>query len=373
MASSKKKCQHSWEMRLDNTLNNLLLRKANLDPSTRPNNTHLHRIPLNRTRAHPKALFLRALSRNDFEEAWSAYVKLADHNQLRTLTRRIYHHWIMVISGVKRCPEALQRLLCVVSDMKSLGMQLMVKEYNILIHLTGTVPRRESRWRLRDAQRVYEEMVREGVHPDIVTFNTLMTIAARSENSAAARRLWDEVLARGLRPNALTFTALMQAFAAEGNLDAVSRTYQEMTKYARIPPSIITMNVVIGACVRAGDFERAERILRELETGSELIRPNEITYQILAKGHLQAGSTQRALAFFRRIPRASLKDLKKCKESDARIHNVREQDKPGEVDMQKWKDWEDWKERGVQEEHREREKEGTELLEDHIKEEGKSR
>jgi len=59
--------------------------------------------------------------------------------------------------------------------------------------------------------QVHDKMKAAGIHGNVITYNALISAAARQGQVERAFALWDEMGAAGLAPNVVTYSALIAA------------------------------------------------------------------------------------------------------------------------------------------------------------------
>jgi pentatricopeptide repeat protein len=166
--------------------------------------------------------------------------------------------------------------------------------------------------------------------PDVISYNTVMDAWARSGVPNAAERvqsLFDELTrkdlggARDLKPSTQTFGILVKAWGRSKRKDGAVKAqavFDDMMKRFRdgakaqtvsddllkfysvgddaLKPNKVILNSLIDAWAKAGEPNRAERTLREMETFG--LKPNVISYNTVLNGWSRAGHPERAQALY---------------------------------------------------------------------------
>jgi pentatricopeptide repeat protein len=114
----------------------------------------------------------------------------------------------------------------------------------------------------KKANEVFEEMKKEGIKPNIVTFNTLIHLFVCLEDAKKANEVFEEMKKEGIKPDVVTFNSLITFFV---NLQDGKRAYSllEEMKKAEIQPDVMTINSLINYSVKAGSIEQAKVLFKE--------------------------------------------------------------------------------------------------------------
>ena len=103
------------------------------------------------------------------------------------------------------------RAHAVLGEMAAAGVPANRVTYNVL--LKGYCQQLQ----IGKARELFEEMVTDaGIHPGVVTYNTLMDGCVLSDDSAGALAFFNEMRSRGIAPSTVSYTTLMKAFAVSG-------------------------------------------------------------------------------------------------------------------------------------------------------------
>ncbi len=162
------------------------------------------------------------------------------------------------------------------------------------------------------------------LHPDVVAYCSVMKAWAQSGLPHAAERaqaLFDEMTRKhkageqDLKPNTQTFGILITVWARSKSEDSATRAQSifddMMSQYrggdADLKPSTVTYSALIDAWGKAGEPERAEAVLRDLESDSTLeLHPDVAVYNSVMNAWTQSGlphAAERAQALFDEMTR----------------------------------------------------------------------
>jgi len=59
-------------------------------------------------------------------------------------------------------------------------------------------------------------MISSGMKPNLITFNTLLSLYAKMGDIAGAEKVWEEMISIGLKPDLISFNTLLSLFAKKG-------------------------------------------------------------------------------------------------------------------------------------------------------------
>ncbi|KAL4269350.1 Pentatricopeptide repeat protein [Pleurotus pulmonarius] len=223
-------------------------------------------------------------------DVWQAYTELREYygqNQSLSaglLARHHLHRLIRVLSESRpKTRTQFIRLLDVIQFLQKCGGKVQLHEWNALIHNAGRGWRKT---RVEDFQLVmdvYNDMVTgvpagttmagslydnaplqgKPVHPDIITFTSVLDIAARTLHAPSIRRATGLLHDARLSPNRITHLSMLRYFILTRQLSGVRSTVLKM-KEQGLELGIDGLNACIWAYSRAGDLEMVRNIYRVL-------------------------------------------------------------------------------------------------------------
>jgi pentatricopeptide repeat protein len=105
-----------------------------------------------------------------------------------------------------------------------------------------------------------------GLNPNIATLNAAILAIGRSKDLKAARRVFEvEFAAAGLTANIATYNALILACSAVDNIDASFEFLSALTDpVSLVRPNQVTYNIILEQSARANDTKRVSAIMREM-------------------------------------------------------------------------------------------------------------
>lgn len=176
--------------------------------------------------------------------------------------RALLHH----MSVVERpSPEALQRFLSIMDDMKTAHIHITQEEWTSAIHLAGRATKKATKNDVQSALHIWRDMEqRAKIQGGHVTFNVLFVIAVKAKMYALADSFLNEVKERGLTMHRHFRTSLISYYGKLRNGDMVRQSYQDLVAAGDIVDTVV-MNAVISALMRAGEPAAAEHVFERMK------------------------------------------------------------------------------------------------------------
>ncbi|KAF7729244.1 hypothetical protein EC973_004774 [Apophysomyces ossiformis] len=91
--------------------------------------------------------------------------------------------------------------------------------------------------------QVYQDMIKQGVKPTVVTYSVIMLSHAFVPDPDTCSRILEQMKRSGVELNVVLYTIVMRAWGKAGRFDKVKEVYEEM-KAAGIQPTQQTMSVI---------------------------------------------------------------------------------------------------------------------------------
>lgn len=173
----------------------------------------------------------------------------------------------------------------VYQQMLTEGLSPDILTYNILM----CAKYRLGKW--DQFHRLLDEMGRRGFSPDFHTYNLLLHVLGKGDKPLAALNLLNHMREVGLDPSVLHFTTLMDGLSRAGNLDACKYFFDEMIKN-KCKPDVVCYTVLITGYVVAGELEKAVELFNKMIIDGQL--PNVFTYNSMIRGYCMAGNFAKA-------------------------------------------------------------------------------
>lgn len=168
------------------------------------------------------------------------------------------------------------------SDSTHSGTQLSVREFNRRI---STCARR------RDLTGALQALAQldtcPAVERNLFTYNAIINALVMCSQFDRANQLWGEMLASGIHPNLVTYNTMLKSCftGTENDVERAFALVEEMEKNC-IPADRVTLNSLINACVASGRVDDARKVYERMRDRN--IDPDDFTFTTLAK----AGAAQ---------------------------------------------------------------------------------
>jgi len=188
----------------------------------------------------------------------------------------------------------------IVNAMKADGVQPHNMFYTYLLKLlakTGDV---------KKTRNILDEIEENGLEPNIITFGSAISVCHKARDISSAIEFWQRMLSRGVEPNVVAYNSLLATCAellyeekAAGfpkeRVNLMETLLKQMAD-RKIQPTLVTYNTLLNICAKAGLWERALSIEREIHDRG--LTPSTVTYDTLMNVCISAKEYNRALEFF---------------------------------------------------------------------------
>uniref|UniRef100_A0A0E0M8T8 Pentacotripeptide-repeat region of PRORP domain-containing protein n=1 Tax=Oryza punctata TaxID=4537 RepID=A0A0E0M8T8_ORYPU len=142
-----------------------------------------------------------------------------------------------------------------------------------------------------NAVRLYDQITVAGMHPTIVTCNSLLYGYCKIGDLQLAESYFKAIQLSGLLPTAVTYTTLMDALSEAGEVNTMLSLFDEMVA-KRIKANAVTYSVVIKGLCKQLRFDEAINVLKDMDR--EGINADPITYNTLIQGFCESENIQMA-------------------------------------------------------------------------------
>ncbi|KAF0925792.1 hypothetical protein E2562_018448 [Oryza meyeriana var. granulata] len=133
---------------------------------------------------------------------------------------------------------------------------------------------------LVEAGRVWNEMLENGLKPDVVVHNTMIEGLLRGQRRPEAVKMFELMKAKGPAPNVWTHTMLIRDHCKRGKMDMAMRCFEEMQDVG-CQPDVATYTCLL---VGYGNAKRMDRVTALLEEMTQKgCPPDGRTYNALIK------------------------------------------------------------------------------------------
>ncbi|KAL8543129.1 hypothetical protein ACS0TY_003861 [Phlomoides rotata] len=128
-------------------------------------------------------------------------------------------------------------------------------------------------------------------NPTLSTFNMLMSVCARSQDSEGAFQVLQHVQEAGLKADCKLYTTLISTCAKSGKVDTMFKVFHEMVN-AGVEPNVHTYGALIDGCAKAGQVAKAFGAYGILR--SKNVEPDRVVFNALITACGQSGAVDRA-------------------------------------------------------------------------------
>lgn len=146
-------------------------------------------------------------------------------------------------------------------------------------------------------------MVKLEIQPSIVTFNTLMDIAASKGRFEKCFTYFSTLLRSGLGPDHFSYSMLTKALKGAGQSERFLEEplgVLELYQKHEVPLSTAAFNSMIDIYLSMGKLYQAEKIFEELEA-SNMVEPDQQTFDAVIKGCCKQRALEKALSYFNKL------------------------------------------------------------------------
>jgi pentatricopeptide repeat protein len=137
------------------------------------------------------------------------------------------------------------------------------------------------------ARSLIDEMKKEGLQPNRVTFNELMNAMACKGGNAARKYMWDiidEMAAADVKPNQVTISILLKNLNSYSSEAEIKKT-MDLINTMDEPMDEVLLSSVVEACVRIGKPDLLEAKLKQLQGTTAITINGSHTYGSLIKAY----------------------------------------------------------------------------------------
>lgn len=190
---------------------------------------------------------------------------------------------------------------------KSVDLNPNVVTYTTLIR--GYCGKQE----ITEALDLLKEMVDRGLKPNEITYNTLIQGLCEAQKLDKIKDILEGTLGGGhFVPDACTFNTLMNAHCSAGNVDEAMKIFKKMAEL-KVQSNSATYSILIRSFCQMRDFEKAEKLLDELEKKEILLhddgcRPLVAAYNPIFEYLCRNGKTTTAEKVFRQLMKRGTQD-----------------------------------------------------------------
>ncbi|KAM1024246.1 hypothetical protein FF1_037514 [Malus domestica] len=152
-------------------------------------------------------------------------------------------------------------------------------------------------------EELAEEMIRDDIELDNITYSTIITCAKRSKLFDKAVEWFERMYKTGLMPDEVTYSAILDVYAKLGKVEEVLSLY-ERGRASGWKPDPIAFAVLGKMFGEAGDYDGIRYVLQEMAALG--VEPNLVVYNTLLEAMGKAGKPGLARSLFEEMVEAGL-------------------------------------------------------------------
>ena len=122
-----------------------------------------------------------------------------------------------------------------------------------------------------EAYKIYEQMQKERVPVDRITFATIFSVCATLRSLEKGRRVHQDMIRAGIRPDTVLGNTLIDMYAKCGNVVQGHKVFKEMSDR-----DVVTWNTMISGSAQNGYFDDAFEFFEAMR--DEGCKPDKVTY-----------------------------------------------------------------------------------------------
>ncbi|KAG7591237.1 Pentatricopeptide repeat [Arabidopsis thaliana x Arabidopsis arenosa] len=175
-------------------------------------------------------------------------------------------------------------------QMKRDGLKPDVVTYNTL--LAGCIKVKNG---YPKAVELIGELPHNGIQMDSVMYGTVLAICASNGRCEEAENFIQQMKAEGHSPNIYHYSSLLNSYSWKGDYKKADELMTEMKSIGLVPNKVM-MTTLLKVYIKGGLFDRSRELLSELESAG--YAENEMPYCMLMDGLSKAGKLEEARSIF---------------------------------------------------------------------------
>ncbi|CAI9103864.1 OLC1v1002438C1 [Oldenlandia corymbosa var. corymbosa] len=247
--------------------------------------------------------------------SYSSYIKFMGKSLNPTKALEIYNNIkddctknnVSVCNSVLSClvkNKKFETSLKMFTQMKREGLKPDIVTYSTLLIGCAKVKGGYSR-----ALELVQELKFHGLRMDSVTYGTILSVCASNNQCKEAEQYFDEMKSEGHSPNVFHYSSLLNAYSVNGNYQKADELIQEM-KSVGIVLNKVVLTTLLKVYVKGGLFEKSRELLNELEALG--YAKDEMPYCILMDGLVKARQIPEAKSIFDEMKNKNVKTNGYC-------------------------------------------------------------
>lgn len=200
------------------------------------------------------------------------------------------------------CKYGYVRVAIDVFYRKKHEIRLNVKMYTSLIYGWCKINR------IHMAERLLNEMIEQGIEPNVVTYNVFLNGVCRKASLhpderfertiMRAEKVFDEMRERGIEPDVMSFSIVLHVYS-RAHKPQLTMDKLKLMKEKGICPSVVTYTSAVKCLCSCGKLEDAEDLLDEMVRNR--VSPSAMTYNCFFKEYRGRRDADGALKLYRKM------------------------------------------------------------------------
>lgn len=195
-----------------------------------------------------------------------------------------------VIDGLCKVGRQEEALVLMEKVKTQRGRQPITSAYNTLIDgfcKVGEIDR---------SFELFNQMISEGVEPNVITFNTLMDGMSKCGRVSSAFQLFNEMLGKGIKGDATTYTILITAFCNVNNIERAMKLFEQMLESGIVSDATLYHSLISGLS-QAGRMDDACSVVSQMRAAG--FQLDLIGYNVLIGGFCRKNRLDKAYELFK--------------------------------------------------------------------------
>eukprot|EP00427_Karlodinium_veneficum_P030757 CAMPEP_0169193098 /NCGR_PEP_ID=MMETSP1016-20121227/5980_1 /TAXON_ID=342587 /ORGANISM="Karlodinium micrum, Strain CCMP2283" /LENGTH=846 /DNA_ID=CAMNT_0009269509 /DNA_START=7 /DNA_END=2543 /DNA_ORIENTATION=- len=151
----------------------------------------------------------------------------------------------------------------------------------------------------RKALELLNEMVQNGIKPNLVCYNTVIAACVKNKEGNAALRIVYHLLEKGVKLDHYTCSSALKAFAMVNDWEGALTFFDGMEARIGVVPNAHCYSAAINACEKGGQWQRALELFHTMQ--SQNVKPTSITCTSVICACRSAGQWEAALTVLRQM------------------------------------------------------------------------
>eukprot|EP01025_Chloroclados_australasicus_P023761 TRINITY_DN239_c2_g2_i1.p1 TRINITY_DN239_c2_g2~~TRINITY_DN239_c2_g2_i1.p1 ORF type:complete len:1156 (+),score=193.51 TRINITY_DN239_c2_g2_i1:471-3938(+) len=152
---------------------------------------------------------------------------------------------------------------------------------------------------------VYYVMKQRGLEPSVATYGTLISAASDVQAYETVMMVWEWLQQSGLECNTTCMNAYISALEKQDRWEDAKKQFQSMVDgSAQVPPSAVTFNTMMSACVRRGEPHHVKELFNTMFGMN--IQPTIQSYNTLIQAYSLTRQWREAMELLKFIQRADV-------------------------------------------------------------------